>query len=139
MKKPETKLLKRFLEDEKGSTAVEFSLIAVAFITLLFGIIESGRLFLAWNGFQYAVESVARTAMVDSEITENEVMALVKDQLSTFLMDADNATVDVTFPVSGSLEFIEINGSYDYDVMVPFLPDSWSSFDLTAKSRLVRS
>ena len=132
-------LLKKYFQNEKGSTATEFGIIAIAFIAVLFSIIEGGRLFLTWNGFQYALENAARVAMVDQDITSIEVEALVDNQLDTFLMDENNASISVSFSSSASgINFIEIDGSYDYTVMVPLMPDSWSSYTLTGQSRLPR-
>jgi len=138
MKNLITKLFSRYRHDKNGTVAVEFGMISIAFIALLFTIIEGGRLFLAWNGFQYSIESAARQAIVDTDITEAEVETLVDDQLSTFLMDSSNATIAVTFPQSSGVDFVEINGAYNYNVLIPFAPSEWSSLSLAAKSRLAR-
>lgn len=132
------KITRYFIRDESGSTAVEFGLIALAFVALLFSIIESGRLFLAWNGFQYAVENAARAALVDDELTEADVEGLVNDQLNTFLLDPDNADLTVTFPEANNINFVQIDATYAYSVLVPMLPDSWNTFSLGAKARLAR-
>jgi Flp pilus assembly protein TadG len=47
--------IRRFLRDENGVTAVEFSLVAVPFFLIVFGIIEFGRAFF----MQAALEDVA--------------------------------------------------------------------------------
>jgi hypothetical protein len=49
---------------QRGAAAVEFALIAVAFLTLLFGIIEFGRLFFNINSVQEITRRAAREQVV---------------------------------------------------------------------------
>jgi Flp pilus assembly protein TadG len=51
----------KFLTDKHGTTAVEFSLVAMLFLTLVFGLFETARLFLAQSAIQYAVEEATAT------------------------------------------------------------------------------
>jgi Flp pilus assembly protein TadG len=130
--------VKDYAADEDGATAVEFGVLAIAFISILFGIIEMGRLFLTWNGLQYVIESAARTALADEDITSAELETQIENQLGTYTMSPDNLELNITFPVSGDVNFVQIEGTYAYNVIVPFLPDSWDDLELTAKSRLPR-
>jgi Flp pilus assembly protein TadG len=52
--------------DQRGVTAVEFSLILPALLLLLFGIVEFGRLLWTQSALHYAVEEAARCATVDA-------------------------------------------------------------------------
>ncbi|WP_303900870.1 TadE family protein [Thiohalomonas denitrificans] len=49
---------------QKGISTVEFALIGLLFFTLLFGIIEAGRAFFAWNTIEEATRRAARIAAV---------------------------------------------------------------------------
>ena len=53
-------ILKRFTKDRRGSTAVEFALLAVPFLALVFAIIESSVSFGAHQVTANAVEDLAR-------------------------------------------------------------------------------
>lgn len=130
--------IKSYATDEDGTTAVEFGLLAIAFITILVGIIEMGRLFLTWNGLQFAIESAARTALADENITSAQLESHIEGQLGTFTMSPDNLVLNITFPVSGGVNFVQIDGTYSYNVIVPFVPESWDNLELTAKARLPR-
>jgi Flp pilus assembly pilin Flp len=52
--------LKRFGRDQKAATAVEFSLIALPFVALLFAILETALIFLAGQTLETGVADAAR-------------------------------------------------------------------------------
>lgn len=52
--------LRRFARAQRGATAVEFAIIALPFLTLLFGIIELGMVFLVSTTLQNATDNSAR-------------------------------------------------------------------------------
>lgn len=56
--------LGRFLRDETGANLVEFSLVVILFLFLLFAIIDFGRLANAWVGANKATQVAARLAAV---------------------------------------------------------------------------
>lgn len=131
-------ILRRFTANEDGTTAVEFGLIAIGFLTIVFGIIEAGRLFMAWNGFQYAFENASRVALVDSDLTEDDIEDMILEQIEITGAGEEDVEIVVTFPELNGVEFVQIEGTYTHEVIVPLLPESWSSMQLTAKSRLPR-
>lgn len=59
---------------QKGVAAVEFALVAILFFTLLFGIIEFGRVLFTWNSAVEATRFGVRTAAV-CDIGSNAVLA----------------------------------------------------------------
>jgi Flp pilus assembly protein TadG len=52
--------LRRFARARRGSTAVEFAIIALPFLVLLFGIVELGMVFLVSTTLQNATDAAAR-------------------------------------------------------------------------------
>jgi Flp pilus assembly protein TadG len=52
--------LRRFVRAQRGATAIEFAIIALPFMTLLFGIIELGMVFLVSTTLQNATDNAAR-------------------------------------------------------------------------------
>ena len=62
------KPLRRLLSDRAGAAAVEFALIVPAFLLLLLGIMELGRLMWTQNALHYAVEEAARCSAVDTNV-----------------------------------------------------------------------
>lgn len=62
------KPLHRLLGDRTGAAAVEFALVVPAFLLLLIGIMEFGRLMWTQNALHYAVEEAARCSAVDTTV-----------------------------------------------------------------------
>ncbi len=56
--------LRRFARDESGATLVEFALVVLLFLTLLFASIDIGRLAHSWAAAQKATQIAARIAAV---------------------------------------------------------------------------
>lgn len=54
----------RISSRQRGAAAVEFAIIAILFFTLIFGIIEFGRLFYLYNTVQEVTRRAAREAVV---------------------------------------------------------------------------
>jgi Flp pilus assembly protein TadG len=82
----------RLRGDERGTTAVEFGLVAVPFFLLLFGIMSVGFYFFTVFTLENAVESasrVIRTGQAQTQtpaaMTVDEFKALVCDKLPTFM------------------------------------------------------
>ena len=42
-------LFKRYRDNEDGTTAVEFGVLALGFLAMIFAVIEMGRIFMVWN------------------------------------------------------------------------------------------
>lgn len=57
-------MLRRHPSSQRGAASVEFALVAVAFLTVIFGILEMGRLFYLWNTVQEVTRRAAREAVV---------------------------------------------------------------------------
>lgn len=55
---------------EQGAAAVEFALVLIPFLLLLFGVIEMGRWFFAWNSVVEASRAGARTAVVCDRVND---------------------------------------------------------------------
>lgn len=133
-------LLNRFWKREDGATAVEFALIAVGFLTLVFGIFESGRLFMTWNAFQYSLEDTTRRALISENITEVELEQTIIDNMGDVMLDPNNVTLDISFTDYSGVNILEVNGTYTFSpVLLAFLPDSWTTINLYAQSRLPMS
>lgn len=129
-------LFRRYRRDEKGATAVEFALVAGAFIALLMGIFEGGRMLFTWNAFQYALENATRYAMVHPDASAEEIEAYVFENMNSLYASSDHVEVTVNFTTIADIDFIELDGIYNFNLIMPFLPASWNTIRLDASSRL---
>lgn len=129
--------LKNFITDTSGTTAVEFGLIAMSFLTVVFGIFEGGRLVMTQNAFQYSLERATRQALVNEDITEDELTEYIASDMAVMMLDPEKINMEIGFAEASGVDFIEISGTYNFSPMVSFfLPENWSSINLAASSRM---
>jgi Flp pilus assembly pilin Flp len=109
--KPKLKILR----NEKGASAVEFALILVPLIILIFAIFEFGIFFNNWIAVTYAAREGARLAAVDVYLAD--IKAAVIERAPSVKIDSDDIDVvglhgeigsPVTVTVKGKLLKFEL-------------------------------
>ncbi len=127
----------RYARDCRGTAAIEFALISIGFITLIFGIVDVGRAIMAWNTFQQSLEVATRFVIVNEDATEDEITDLVAARMNAFTFTRGDIVLDVdNFTLSG-VDFVEVSGTYAFrPLIVGLLPDSWETLELPANSRM---
>lgn len=128
----------RYLNETKGTTAVEFALVSIAFLMLIFGIFESGRMFWMYNTLQYAAEIGARYTLTDPDATDGEITNKVYENLNGIASNDPNLNISIGKPTAagGNVQMVTIDITYNFQTILPFLPSGWNSFQLTARSQL---
>lgn len=77
-------ILRRLGRSERGSSAVEFALVAPALVTMLFGVFEFGRAIWTQGLLDYAVEQASRCASINStSCGSNSAIATFASQQTT--------------------------------------------------------
>lgn len=114
---------RRLAGDRSGISAVEFALVAPALLGLLFGVIELGRAAYTQGVVSFAAEEATRYAVVNYNISEQEVIDLTEDCLLGVNRDRINAIV-VTGPIDpvDNTRTISVEVSYNFEFLMPFLP-----------------
>lgn len=136
----------RFHQDQKGAAAVEFAIVASLFFMLVFGIIDFGFAFHSWNNAVNSAREGARTAAVDSSVTN------ITDRVRAAAQTLDQAklTVSVVCSQGGGAfssancgsslvegDIVRVIVDYDYDLITPlgsFVPGLGSTFNLHSQS-----
>jgi Flp pilus assembly protein TadG len=126
-----------FLSNDDGTTAIEFALIAMSFLTLVFGVFESGRLILTQNALQYSLENATRYALVNDDVTEDDLREYIAEDMTALTLDPARIDVEIDFDEFSGIDFINVSGTYDFSpIVLAFLPESWADITLTANSRM---
>lgn len=119
----------RLVRDQSGMVAVEFALVLVLFLGILFGIFAFGFQFAARIALSYAVAEGGRSAVAGLTSAERQSRATdaIDRVLTSFspLIDPDRATVSVSSQgQTPQGEVIEIDIDYQDDRfnVLPFLP-----------------
>ncbi len=106
------KLFRRFRRSRRGSTAVEFALVAPVFFALLFAIIETAIVFFAGQVLESVTQNAARTIMTGQAQNAGYDQAHFKSQvvcpsgsLASVLFDCVNGIyIDVkSYPAFGNV------------------------------------
>lgn len=101
--------LRDWRRSEDGAAALEFAIVAAAFVTVSIGIIEFGRALQVRNEMAYAIDRGARQIVLDSEANQQEIREVIlaafnsydKGKLSIQFRDdsADAITVELSYPL----------------------------------------
>jgi len=122
--------LTRLFQNQAGTAAIEFALVLVAFLTILFGIITFGLQFAARVGLSYAVSEGGRAAVAGLTTAERKQRAIdgvdrVLSSLSPLIDPARAVTSVTSLGQTTDGEAIEISVTYNDDRfdLFPFMPD----------------
>jgi len=129
------KLFFKYFKNEDGATAVEFGMVSVLFLVFIFSIIEFSRIYWTMNALEYAIENTARYAMVNKNASDITLVDYARTSMSG--MQPDVASLDVTTVkiTIGGVSFIEVDGTYKFTTIFPFLPSSMNSIELQSSAR----
>lgn len=123
----------RSLPRQRGVVAIEFALIAALLFTLLFGIMEMGRLLWTWNAAVEATRLGARLAVVCD--INRSVAAPIKSRMRNMLPSLTDANISISYlnppnTVDASCTNatckaarVSLSG-YTHTTIIPFLPIS---------------
>jgi len=116
--------MRRRYRSGRGSTLIESSIVAVVFLLLLTGIMEFGRLGLAYNEVSFAAQCAARYAAVRGSSSghpagASDVLAAAK--VYTGALDNSKVTVSTTWlPDNNPGSTVQVKVSYNFaTVLVP--------------------
>lgn len=126
---------------DAGSIAVEFAIAAPILLGLLFGIMEVGRLLFTQSMMYYAAESSTRWAIVNemepSETQadyENRIQAYAKTKVMLIGSNSVNFNVKTPGNAVDKTRQINVNASYQFSFMMPFVTAATGPIELSAQS-----
>jgi Flp pilus assembly protein TadG len=111
--------------DASGAAALEFAIVGNAFLLLLFGTAYVAIMLWHEANLDWAVESGARVAVLNSAATQSDVSTAVNGYLASVGMG--NATVAYTTSTSGGVTVGQITATKTEAFTVPFL----STYNIT--------
>jgi Flp pilus assembly protein TadG len=102
---------RRSLHREEGAAAVEFALLASILFILVFGIIDFGFAFHAWNDTSNAAREGARRAIVDPDLGRIEDRA----RLAAATLDQDDLDVSIRCSRNDGASFAPCGAGSSWD------------------------
>ena len=126
---------------ERGSTAVEFALVAVMFIIMLVSIVEIARMMLVFTSVANAAKVGARYAITHGADrtgtgasgpsgpgSTTQVQTVVQNFAKTGLLTKGNLTILVTYPNGNNKAGspVRVTVTYPYDALIPYFTTLFS-------------
>ena len=121
-------IFKRFGRDARGATAVEFAIVVPVFLTIMLTIWEFGYAQHKLSSIRFAMEKASRSLMVNNAMTEAQLSAQVKSQLSSIA--DNNVTITLSSTTVSGATVKKLTGTYSTKIGVPGLatiPVNWST------------
>jgi Flp pilus assembly protein TadG len=124
--------------DERGGAILEFAILAPVLFTILFGVLEMGRMFYVRQALEYATEEAARYYMLNPTTDNTNVTTALRNTMaggmgpSVSVAYADTASCNGNAAVTCTL----ITATYNYTPAAGFL--SIVAQTLTAKAQAIR-
>lgn len=125
-----------YARNEHGVAAVEFAIISMAFLLSVFGIIEAGRIFWTWNTLQYAGESAARYYLTHPSTSDSDLREYIEAELEEAMLDGESMAVTITKSTVSSVDFLQLDLSYEHGVLGNLMPTGMDEVTLTTSTRL---
>jgi len=113
--------------DTSGTSLIEFAVLLPVFVTLVFGMIDLGRLFWVQTAMQHGAEMAARCATINTTTcgTANQIQTYAGTQAYGLTLPTNTFTA--TTPTCGN----QVIGSYTFSFLASF---NGTSMTLSAKS-----
>ncbi|MEX6509117.1 TadE/TadG family type IV pilus assembly protein [Jiella sp. M17.18] len=123
--------LRRFGRDEAGATAVEFAIVCLPLLLVIFGILDFGRALNARNDLGYAAGVASRRVLVDPGLSDADLEQAVRDAFSSG--DPAQLQIAVGTQTGGGTNFRTLSVTYPFTfLLVPAL-DGTITLDVARK------
>jgi Flp pilus assembly protein TadG len=124
--------------DRRGVAAIEFAILAPVLFTLLFGIVEMGRMFYVRHALEYATEQAARYYMLHPTSDSGSVTTYLQGQMAGGM--GTGVTVDYVDTTScngnAAVTCTSITANYTFTFVAAFL--GLGTLAMHAKAQAIR-
>ncbi len=127
---------RRLFRCRLGATAVEFGIVAPAFLIMILGAVEVSRAMWIKATLQFAVEEAARYAIVNTSATTTVVAAEAQTSCTGTGMSTNvcNGAFTAVQDTTGGKTYVAITGTYSFKVIAGIVP--MPDVTLNARSRV---
>jgi Flp pilus assembly protein TadG len=114
-------LTRRFFADERGASAVEFSIVGPMFLMLTISIILAGWYMNVLSSLRLALEESGRALEINSALNQTQLATIVGNKLTG--IGDPNVTVSLANDTSvAGVTMKRITATYTLNINFPFLP-----------------
>src|SRR5438309_10633519 len=122
---------------QKGNTIVESGLVMLAFLLILFGILDFGRMVWSYTLVSYSAREATRYAMVRGlasghTASVNDIKSVVTK--SALGLDPNSITTNVTFnPDQSAGSTVKVAVTYNFSAIAPYIPSGLLALKSTSQ------
>jgi Flp pilus assembly protein TadG len=122
---------RRFWRDERGVNAIEFAMVFPVFVAMLFGVIQMGLALYYSSSIQYSLERIARSAMLDGDISAGALQQQFNAQLAEFT----NKAIELQYSIenAGGVEIVVLKTKYVHVFEIPLTPNFEIAFPVEVR------
>jgi Flp pilus assembly protein TadG len=111
--------LPRLKRDVRGTSAIEFALLAPVFLLMLFGLIDFGRACWMISSLDFALGSAGRYAMLHTGATGDEVIAQAQAHL--YGINAGSVAFAATTSLAQGINYLTVQAQCPF-TFLPLMP-----------------
>lgn len=128
-------MIKKYIRREDGAAGVEFAFVAMPFLLALLGVVETGRIGLAMNGVQYAVEQTSRYASINPDASDEDLQEYAEKYMAGMFVKIDNFNVQSSRMISSNVDFIQIDATYSHPTITGGLLGDFGKLNFSTYSK----
>lgn len=106
-------------KDERGASMIEFAIVALLLLTLIFGIIEFGWIFFGWITLTGAVREGARLAVL-RDVTDDTIKDAVEKHAFSFQISRED--IGIFREPTGIESTVMVSVTGDLPLLIGFFP-----------------
>lgn len=110
-----------FFRDEGGGPMLEFAILGPVFILFLIGFFQIAWAMYCANSVRYALHNSARALVLNPGMSQSAFQSLVQSAVTPLAAENVSVSLTKTFPNAG-LQLAQATATYDYQIVVPFMP-----------------
>jgi Flp pilus assembly protein TadG len=123
-------VFRKFTRDDSGAAAVEFAMVSVAFIIMMFGLVFSGMMLFHKSTLKWAVQRASREAAVNTAITETAMQTAINSYLAG--LGVPTATVTYSTGISNGIAAGMLSATFTRSYELPLVTTFTMTFTETA-------
>ncbi len=142
------KMSKTISRSDRGAAAIEFAIVVILFLTLIFGIIDGARMVWSYNTLSSAVKMGARFASISGSTSSDapgprssaETIELIKEEIQAsapgLLLTSDG--MDVSWEPAGNNQagsLVKVSATYRFVPITPFM--GFASVQMHSHSEMI--
>jgi Flp pilus assembly protein TadG len=109
-----------FGNDDRGGAAIEFAILAPAFLVVVFGVLAAGWAINGVSSVNHALERTGRALQLNPSLSTDQMLQLVQAQVA--YMGTPNVAVALTVdPPSGGIKLAHVTATYNFVIDIPIM------------------